>query len=75
MSNIDVRDVTLHSGDREIISGASFSLTSGIVTALVGGSGSGWTVIALPLLGQARPGSVVSGMVATATCHRPAAHP
>jgi peptide/nickel transport system ATP-binding protein len=60
---IDVRNLTVTLGDRELVSDATFSLNGGEIAALVGESGSGKTTTALALLGERPPGAVISGDV------------
>ncbi|WP_035206505.1 ABC transporter ATP-binding protein [Acidovorax sp. CF316] len=47
---LDVRDLHVHFGRKEVVSGASFTIAPGEKLALVGESGSGKTVTALSLL-------------------------
>jgi peptide/nickel transport system ATP-binding protein len=63
---IGVRDLTVTVGGSEIVSGVSFSLTGGEITALVGESGSGKTTTALALLGEHPAGARVTGHVEVA---------
>lgn len=51
MNAVDVRDLTVTAGGREIVAGVSFAMAAGEITALVGESGSGKTTTALALLG------------------------
>ncbi|RKT88735.1 peptide/nickel transport system ATP-binding protein [Saccharopolyspora antimicrobica] len=60
---VSVRNLTVTAGDRAIVSGVSFDLAEGGITALVGESGSGKTTTALSLLGEKPPGAEISGRI------------
>ncbi|GAA4861843.1 ABC transporter ATP-binding protein [Saccharopolyspora rosea] len=61
MNAVDVRNLTVRLGDRELVADVSFSLPAGQVLALVGASGSGKTTTGLALLGEHPAGAVVTG--------------
>ncbi|WP_410791821.1 ABC transporter ATP-binding protein [Kribbella sp. C-35] len=52
MNVVEVRDLGVRIAGRDIVSGVSFTLAAGSITALVGESGSGKTTTALALLGE-----------------------
>ncbi len=52
MNVVEVRDLSVRIAERDIVSGISFTLAAGSITALVGESGSGKTTTALALLGE-----------------------
>lgn len=52
MNVVEVRDLGVRIAERDIVSGVSFTLAAGSITALVGESGSGKTTTALALLGE-----------------------
>ncbi|GAA0530734.1 ABC transporter ATP-binding protein [Saccharopolyspora subtropica] len=66
MTVVDVRDLSIAVGERDIVRSVSFTLAAGEVTALVGESGSGKTTTALALLGEHPAGARVSGRVEVA---------
>jgi peptide/nickel transport system ATP-binding protein len=72
---VNVRNLAVAVGDREIVSGVSFALVAGAVTALVGESGSGKTTTALALLGERPTGARVTGRVEVAGVEVDADHP
>ncbi|MGI8305497.1 ABC transporter ATP-binding protein [Saccharopolyspora hattusasensis] len=73
---MNVRNLTVVvDDDREIVSGASFALAAGEVTALVGESGSGKTTTALALLGERPATARVTGRVEVAGFDVDADHP
>jgi peptide/nickel transport system ATP-binding protein len=63
MNAVDVRDLTVTAGGREIVAGVSFAMAAGEITALVGESGSGKTTTALALLGAHPAEARVTGQV------------
>jgi microcin C transport system ATP-binding protein len=65
-SLLQVDQLRVRFGEREVVHGASFSLRAGEKLALVGESGSGKTITALSLLGLAQ-GAVVGGRAAFAS--------
>lgn len=75
MTVVNVRNLTIAAGDREIVSGVSFALAAGEVTALVGESGSGKTTTALALLGEQPTRGRVTGRVEVAGVAVDADHP
>ncbi|MDA3642794.1 ABC transporter ATP-binding protein [Saccharopolyspora indica] len=75
MTVVSVRNLTVTAADRAIVSGASFDLAEGGITALVGESGSGKTTTALSLLGEKPPGAEVSGSIEVAGETVDPAHP
>jgi ABC-type glutathione transport system ATPase component len=58
-----VQDLRITYGDRTVVDGVSFDLDAGESLALVGGSGSGKTRIALALLGLLDPPARVAGSI------------
>lgn len=60
---ITVDGLRIVAGTSVLVDDVSFTVGAGRVLALVGESGSGKTSTALALLGEARPGTVVSGSV------------
>jgi peptide/nickel transport system ATP-binding protein len=53
--------VDLRGKDVNVVDGISFALAPGEIMGLIGESGSGKTTVGYALLGEARPGTVVSG--------------
>ena len=60
---LQVRDLRVAYGGASVVAGVSFDLAAGESLAIVGGSGSGKTRIALALLGLLGPGARVEGSV------------
>ena len=56
---LEVADLSIHFGERTVVSGVSFAIEQGECLAIVGESGSGKSVTARSLLGLAGPGSRV----------------
>ena len=54
---VDIRDVRLSLGGREILKGITFSIPRGKVTAIMGGSGSGKTTLLNLIGGRLKPNS------------------
>lgn len=62
-AHVEVRNLCISVGDKAIVDGVSFEIPHGQVLALIGESGSGKTTIALSLMGHARFGARIEGMV------------
>lgn len=62
-STIRVRGLTARTRDRLLVDGVDLDIPAGVVTALVGASGSGKTTTALALMGERRPGVDVTTTV------------
>src|SRR5688572_29266002 len=60
---LQVQDLRIAYGDKPVVDGVSFELAAGESLALVGGSGSGKTRIALALLGLLERPARVSGSI------------
>ena len=60
---IRVRGLTARTPDRLLVEGVDLDIPAGVVTALVGASGSGKTTTALALMGEHRPGVEVTTAV------------
>lgn len=58
---VDIRGLTLRSGDRVVLDGIDLTINHGGAIAVVGSSGSGKTTLALALLGHLRTGMVHIG--------------
>ena len=61
--SLEVSDLTVHIGGKEIIRGVSFELAPGDRLGIIGGSGSGKTITALAIAGLLPEGSQVTGSV------------
>ncbi|MCY1669926.1 ABC transporter ATP-binding protein [Novosphingobium sp. SL115] len=62
-SHVEVQNLRISVGDKAIVDGVSFEIPRGQVLALIGESGSGKTTIALSLMGHARFGARIEGVV------------
>ena len=60
---VEVRDLSVRFGSREVFSGIDFDLAPGDPLVVYGGPSSGKSVLALALLGMVPQGRVVSGSI------------
>ncbi|MDG1482185.1 MAG: ATP-binding cassette domain-containing protein [Myxococcota bacterium] len=63
MDSLILTDLTIHTGQRPLLSGVSLTLHAGELLALVGDSGSGKSLTARALLGILPPGLTVQGQL------------
>ncbi len=64
MSLLEVKNLSIHYGDTEVVSGVSFSVSGGESVGLVGESGSGKTQTALAIMGLLPDNAAIGGSIA-----------